>query len=158
MATKGLRNLAGIAARIQSGLDTREGPARVDLRALGALASAAQKALIAAMTPGDSAAAEAIVDQVEVLRAQLAEPASSPLEALLIERVVACWLHLQHAELRYAQHLGRLTMAQGEYHQRAIERAERRYLAAIRALATTRRLLAPTVQVNIAERQINVAS
>ncbi len=51
-----------------------------------------------------------------------------------------------------------LTLAQGDYHQRRIDRAHRRYLASIKALAQVRRLLTPAVQVNIAERQINVAS
>lgn len=155
MATKGLLDLAGITAQIQSRLDAREGPARVDLRTLDALATEVQGVLIAAMTQGNGTVAETIVNQIAALREELAGPSPSPLEALLVERVVACWLHLQHTELRYAQHLGRLTMAQGEYHQRSIERAERRYLAAIKALATLRRLLTPVMQVNIAEKQIN---
>ncbi|HZQ34669.1 MAG TPA: hypothetical protein VFD32_01970, partial [Dehalococcoidia bacterium] len=46
---------------------------------------------------------------------------------------------------------------QGEYRQRFVERAERRYFAAIRSLAQVQRLLAPAVQVNIGEKQINVA-
>jgi hypothetical protein len=35
--------------------------------------------------------------------------------------------------------------------------AQRRYLAAFRSLAQVRRLLTPMVQVNIAERQVNLA-
>ncbi len=58
---------------------------------------------------------------------------------------------------RYAQNLGKLTMEQGEYHQRTIDRAQKRYLAAIKALAQVRRLLTPAVQVNIADQQINLA-
>ncbi|MGD9893490.1 MAG: hypothetical protein AB7R89_17845 [Dehalococcoidia bacterium] len=42
--------------------------------------------------------------------------------------------------------------------RKPMERAQRRYLAAIRTLAQVRRLLVPNVQVNIAENQINVAS
>jgi hypothetical protein len=48
-------------------------------------------------------------------------------------------------------------LQQGEYWQQAQERAQRRYLAAIRTLAQVRRLLTPAVQVNIAEQQLNLA-
>ena len=35
--------------------------------------------------------------------------------------------------------------------------AQRRYLAAIKALATVRRLLTPAVQVNTADQQVNIS-
>jgi hypothetical protein len=38
-----------------------------------------------------------------------------------------------------------------------IERAQRRYLSAIKALVQVRMLVVPAVQVNIGEKQINVA-
>ena len=41
--------------------------------------------------------------------------------------------------------------------QRSINRAQRRYLAAIKSLVQVRRLLGPMVQVNIAEKQVNIA-
>ncbi len=43
------------------------------------------------------------------------------------------------------------------HQQERIDRSRRRYLAAIRALAHLRRLQVPAVQVNVAEKQINVA-
>ena len=46
--------------------------------------------------------------------------------------------------------------AEGDYWQKQQERAHRRYLSAIRTLAQVRRLLVPAMQVNIAERQLNV--
>jgi hypothetical protein len=56
----------------------------------------------------------------------------------------------------YAQALKAKGMSweSSEYHQRRQDRAQRRYLEAIRTLAQVRRLLAPTVQLNIAEQQI----
>ncbi len=42
-------------------------------------------------------------------------------------------------------------------HCRRIEQAERRYLRAIRELAQVRKIQQPTVQVNIGDKQINVA-
>ncbi len=75
---------------------------------------------------------------------------------LLVERVVACWFHLNHMDMLYAERLGGkegMTWPTDEGYQRRIERAQRRYLAAIKALAQLRRLAVPVVQVNIARQQ-----
>jgi hypothetical protein len=50
-----------------------------------------------------------------------------------------------------------MTFAQGNYKQKMIDHAHRRYLSAIRTLAQIRKL-GPAVQINIAEKQINTAS
>jgi hypothetical protein len=103
-------------------------------------------------------AQELLSGQVQRLRAQLGGPAPSPLERLLVERIIACWLHVNYAEEKYAEELGRgMSFEKGEYYQKRIDRAHRRYLSAIRALAQVRRLLGPSVQVNIGEQQVNVA-
>jgi len=80
-----------------------------------------------------------------------------PLEQLLVDRVVACWLQVQYADAIYAQNArkGEVTWTDGDYYQRCQDRAHRGYLWAIRSLAQVRRLLASTIQVNIAEQQIN---
>jgi hypothetical protein len=72
--------------------------------------------------------------------------------------VVACWLQVQNADILLAQHEPNLTLAQVEYHQSRCDRAHKRYLSAIKTLATVRKLALPVLQVNIAERQVNVAS
>ena len=76
-------------------------------------------------------------------------------ERLLVDRVVACWLQVHYADAVYAQGMKDLTFNQGDYYQRRQDRAHRRYLSAIRSLAQVRRLLSPSIQVNIAEQQIN---
>ena len=124
---------------------------------IGNLAGHAQTALIRAIAAENTVVAEAIARQAAELRRGLAGAEPSPLEWLVVGRVVACWLQLHYAEARYAQNLGKLTMEQGEYHQLTIDRAQKRYLAAIKALAQVRRLLTPAVQVNIADQQINIA-
>ena len=88
---------------------------------------------------------------------ELAGPAPSSLEQLLVERIVICWLHLYYAETIYVQHMQELSLRQGEFYQQRISKAQARYLAAIRTLAQVRRLGVPAVQVNIAEQQVNVA-
>ena len=80
--------------------------------------------------------------------------------AALAERVVACWLQLQQAEATCAANLGKPTTSQSsEYHQRHLDRVQRRYLSAIRTLAQVRKLLKPAVtQINVGQQQVNVAA
>jgi hypothetical protein len=64
---------------------------------------------------------------------------------------------VQDADALVAQSQGKISLKLGDYQQRRQDRAARRYLAAIKALAQVRRLLVPVVQVNIAERQVKLA-
>jgi hypothetical protein len=81
----------------------------------------------------------------------------SPLERLLSERVVVTWLEVQFFEALYAQNMPNLTIPQAEHYQKRLDRAHRRHLSAIRALAQIRKLLKGTAmtQINIADKQIN---
>jgi hypothetical protein len=79
------------------------------------------------------------------------------LKRLLADRVPTGWLTLVVAEGTYLQALERgLSQSADAFHQQRIERAQRRYLEAIKTLAQVRRLEVPAVQVNIADKQINV--
>jgi hypothetical protein len=90
------------------------------------------------------------------LRAELAGSAPAPLEQLLAERVVACWLFLYYAENIMAQGL-KSSMEWCEFHQRRLDHAHKRYLSALRTLAQVRKLALPVLQVNIARKQVNIA-
>lgn len=104
------------------------------------------------------AAKEGVRRYLRKIRCDLGAESSTPLERLLIERIAVCWLHLQYAELIYVQNMGDLSLHQAEFQQRRIDRAQKRFLAAIKALAVVRRLQLPLVQVNIAEKQMNVVA
>ena len=105
---------------------------------------------------------EAYTRQMVALRSELGADTAPALERLLIERIVLCGHALQKAELSHARFRlqDRQTMAEGNYLDLALERAQKRYLAAIQALATVRKLKLPdtvqAVQVNIGDKQINV--
>ena len=102
---------------------------------------------------------EALALQHKARREEIAGPNCSPLELLLAERIVACRVLLEQAEVVHAGRLGKLTISQDEYHQRRVDRLHKRYLSAIHELARVRRLLRPHVtQVNLAEKQVNVAA
>ena len=94
---------------------------------------------------------------LDAMGQELSGPEPSPLERLLVERIVMCWLHLYYAEAIYIQSMSELTLRQAEFHQKRITLAHNRYLSAIRTLAQVRRLGVPAVQVNIGEQQVNVA-
>ncbi|MDP9366442.1 MAG: hypothetical protein M3Q10_19830, partial [Chloroflexota bacterium] len=107
----------------------------------------------------DAAFARKVVEQdIARKRKEVAGEAPTPLEALLAERVALCWAAAQQADAQYARKLaGGMSFKEGEYYARRGEQATRQLLKAVQTLVTVRRLLAPTVQLNVAEQQINVA-
>lgn len=126
---------------------------------LNTAAKKAERILLKRTSGNDILLREALSLQLEAMRKEIAGPDPTPLERLLAERVAACRLQLQQADVSYASRLGKLTIAQSEYHQRRLDRLHRRYLSAIRALVQVRKLLKPTVtQINVAEQQVNVAA
>jgi hypothetical protein len=125
-------------------------------RILVDLANKAERSFLRKMAGDDFLTQEALPPQLKAMRKELAGPDPSPLERLLAERIVACWLQLQYADVIYAQNLGEMNMTQSEYHQRRLDRLHRRYLSSIKTLAQIRKL-GPAVQINLAERQINTA-
>jgi len=100
---------------------------------------------------------EAVAREVAALRRAWVGEQPTPLETALAERIAATWLNLHYVEAKYLQALGELTYEEDTWHCRRIERAERRDLRAICQLAQVRKIQQVTVQVNVAERQINVA-
>src|SRR5438309_1646009 len=74
--------------------------------------------------------------------ADLLGPDPCPLERLLVQRLVTCWLQVQDADLRFAQ-AKELPIPWGDYYQRRMDRAHRRYLSAVKTLAVVRRLALP---------------
>ncbi len=91
------------------------------------------------------------------LPADLARSGDGELERLLVQQVVASWLHLGFIEYQYTAAITSpdLTMKRGEYLERRLSAAQRRYLRATETLARVRRLQLPAVQVNIGAQQVN---
>lgn len=106
---------------------------------------------------GDPMNAACIEAHAASMRLELAGPSPSPLEHLLVERIVVSWLLANQLDLADACAGGR-SLAVAEYDAKRADRAHRRFLGAVKALAEVRRLAAPTLQVNIAERQFNVGA
>jgi hypothetical protein len=118
------------------------------------LARNVERSIIEKISGNDVFTQEALPRNLKAMRKEIAGENPSPLERLLAERITVCWLELQYFQSVYAQNMGKLTITQSDYHQRRIDKAHRRYLSSIKALAQIRKM-GPAVQINIAEKQIN---
>lgn len=129
---------------------------RIFLDIAGNLALQVQEAVIDSAGGQSLPFKEGIACKMKQLRGDLCGTNSSPLEKLLVERIVLCWLTLHDAEIRFAR-AKELTIRQATYWQDRIDRAHRRYLTAMKTLATVRKLALPSLQINIGKRQTNIA-
>jgi hypothetical protein len=95
--------------------------------------------------------------RLQLMRRELAGDNPTPLEKLLAQRIALCWFHVNLCEMSLAQKGREYSIAQATYHQKRLDSAHKRYLSAIKALAQVRKLQLPSVQINVGEKQINVA-
>ena len=93
---------------------------------------------------GNEVAKEVTARKLKALRRQLRGPDPSPLEDLLATRIALNWLTLYYAEMIYAtphaRSRGACRWTPGTHCQERIDRCQKRYLSAIRALAQLRRV------------------
>jgi len=143
----------GVAKRAPRGMQ----PAENSVTQIRDLAFLAQAAVMRQMVAEDETLTKQVVRQLEMLKNDLWWKAATPLERLLIDRIATCWLQCSHADFVAAAMSEGATILVDEFRQRRQDRAHRRFLAAVKSLAQVRRLLGPSVQVNIAEQQVNVS-
>lgn len=119
-------------------------------QAYGDLAGHARDAWIGLASGTDLALKESLARQAAAIQSEAAGPSPTPLERLLASRIAACWLQVHHADAAATQ-LGDASPRQADLARKRQDSAQRRYLAAIGALAMVRRLLpdaTPTTVVN----------
>jgi hypothetical protein len=124
----------------------------------GELAENAANSFLRAMSEKDIGFAEAARKKMELMRAELLGANPTPVERLLVERIVACWLQVQDADIRAAQGQKDATLRWADFHQRRMDAANKRFLSAVKALALVRKLAVPALQINIAKKQVNVVA
>jgi len=131
-------------------------------RVAGDLAHTAAMSIVAKMR-AYPLVAESLKRGWDVMKDELGYQLASPLERLLVEQVVLCWLHLHVVELEYSGLIGAsLSPTLADHWERRLSAAQARYLRACETLARIRKLArsTPALQVNIAAgggQQINVA-
>jgi hypothetical protein len=101
-------------------------------------------------------AQEAIRQELDRIRSELEGPNPTPIERLLAERASLCWALVNWHE-NSIEGVERMSIAQAHFNQRRIDRAHARFLSAVRTLAQVRKLALPTLHLNIAKNQVNVA-
>ena len=145
-----LEQLRQLVERAEQGDASVMGELRVALDAnpwvwerYGDLAQQSQGAWLQLVAGKNLLLLESAQRKAEQLRVELAGPAPSPVERLLVERIVSCWLQTNYADSAYAQLPKGANPAQ---HTAALQRqnsAQQRYLQAVKSLATVRKLLRP---------------
>lgn len=135
-------------------ISRENGTLREVIEAFG-IHNSAERSIIKHYAGDDELLNALCAEQLSMMSGELAGPNPTPLEKLLCDRIAFCWFHLQRCEAVVAQQNG-LTFAESEFYQKKIDRAHKRYLAAIKALAQVRKLQLPNVQVNIGEKQVNI--
>jgi hypothetical protein len=106
----------------------------------GNLAAHAKEAWLRVISADDLALKEATARKAEDLVRELAGPEPSVVERLLAERATLCWLQIHHADALAAQSLSQ-SKHLGDFWAKRQAGAHRRYLTALAALVTLRRLL-----------------
>ena len=111
---------------------------------LGDLARRAEDFLVKVYTK-NPLVQEALRFKLNALRREILGPDPSPLEDLLAQRIAACWLHLHYLETIYAVNVENngLSGRWSESMQRSMDRAQRRYLSAIKSLVQVNSLDPP---------------
>jgi hypothetical protein len=123
------------------------------------LAEIAITALIKAM-PSNKAHKAITRGRVAALRRELGGDHPSPIERLLIDQIVLCYIHLYQVEYQMTSSWEKPTvdMAAVAFWEERAARCQLRYLRAIKAHDDHRqRFRLPSVQINIADQQVNIA-
>src|SRR5262249_43902654 len=116
-------------------------------------ATRAREAMIGWAVGQDLAAGEALRRRIAQVRAELAGPDASPLERLLAENLALAWADA-HLAAERAYRAAALTLTEADRIERRRDRAQRRLIAAIKALDLIRRVM-PAVQVHV-EQHVSV--
>ena len=110
---------------------------------LGDLAVHVERGLVSLVAGPSLAASEAITAHLARMRLDLGEEASPPLEKLLIQRLVLCWLACHAAEIERASLLQNASSELLKAADKRVDRAHGRLMSATKTLATVRKLIAP---------------
>jgi hypothetical protein len=135
---------------------------RDDLKAyvaqLGDLRQVTQDALVDTFV-GESLplTRQGIVEMLEAMREELGGPDPSPLEELLVDRIVLCWIAANKADLIVSVQ-GSASMKERAFQQKVLDRSTRRFLHGCKVLAQVRKLLGgPDLQINVGQQQVNIS-
>src|ERR1700690_2589690 len=102
------------------------------------LVAVTERVLVGKVAGTNLLLSRSICRQLERLKSDLAGPSPSPLEMILIDRIAACWLAVNEADQTGTIKMDTVKVA--ELQLKRMESANKRFLAAVKALAVVRRL------------------
>jgi hypothetical protein len=125
------------------------------------LARMGQRILIKTASANDPLTEEALSARLDVMRQEIAGEGPTPLEVLLTERIVSCWMFLELLEVLHSAWYqrgveNRVSVSYVLQMLKIQESAHRRFLASVQALARVRKLQANTPGI-LFKTQINVS-
>ena len=102
----------------------------------------------------------AVEHEPDALAAELGKANAAPLERLIIDQIVCCWLNCYDVQRRYTVVMrGELSIKQADWWERRHSAAQHRYLRACESLARVRRLArSGPLQINIGGQQVNMVN
>jgi hypothetical protein len=106
----------------------------------------------------DEVAKTAIEEHAVFVRDEMGYHDAPIMEKMLIDNIVTAWLRLQWLDyLVSAKMAGDFRIPHMEFWQKSLAMAQRNYLAACETLAKVRKMRLPNIQLNIGDKQINIA-
>jgi hypothetical protein len=126
------------------------------------IARRGQWGLIKTVAAGEPLMEEALLARLDLMRREIGGPDPTPLEVLLIERVVSCWILLELLELLNSAQLTGVDESQQLPHSSLKfylgwqEQVNRRFLSTIKDLAKVRRLQSGVPNTHTNNVQINL--
>ena len=122
---------------------------------LAPVARNASTHLISHLSADNELVKEAYRRQLEKTAREVAGPNPTPLEIQLANRVALCELSVVAAERLYSGCIGK-SLHIWQIAGKQLDGAHRRHLSAIKTLASVRKAQLPDVQINVAEKQVNI--
>jgi hypothetical protein len=107
---------------------------------VGDLAAHAEMLMVNLISAGNRLMIESLQRTLHEMKAELVGPATSMLERMAIDRLLACWLQLQYVDNLAVKSSGG-TLPNANFQLKRQDAAHKRYAAAVKSLAELRRLL-----------------
>jgi hypothetical protein len=140
LVTRGEQGDASVLPEIQQMLDDHP----EIWQRYGDLAGQAEEAWKRVIAGENTLFYESLGRKLDEFKAELTKDGNSPLERLLAQRISACWLQTQYADVTYAQ-TKNANLPQFTALMRRQTSSQHRLLQAIKTMATVRKLVKPVL-------------
>lgn len=120
---------------------------------VGDLAKNSEMLLILKVAGNDCLTRESIARQVKTMRETMTSPRPSPMEKLLIDQIIICFLQQQYVNIQHPT-AGDVDIPAGRFILQQRESAQRMFNAAQNALTTFRRFTPPQLTVTRGEETV----